>query len=807
VDLAYCGWGILTLVIVSLSWFFANESKRRRQQELAAHAEESVREQKVLLDAALQNMSQGLCMFDADGGIVLFNERYAAMMDMPAASLKGISLLDLLHRYRRAAGEDTADAEQVFANVLAEAREGKSSTKAIKTSAGRTLHVIDQPMEKGGWVSTFEDITEQLKAEAAIREYAEREQLFIAAVESANDAIVTETLDGVITGWNQAAEHFFGFSSQEAIGERIDIVVPDELRDEARGFLAKIKNNEKVDHHETVRTTKDGRRIDVSLSVSSLKSPSGEIIGAVKVTRDISAKKKAQEALLESEQMARAIIDTALDAFLQLDKNGTVIGWSPKAEAMFGWSHQEVVGQKLRDFAIPAENRETYSERIAQFLRDAENGTVGRRYEAQSQRRDGKRIDTEISLTALRRRDGHVINCFIRDITERVAAEEQLKQAQKMESIGQLTGRVAHDFNNLLTVIIGNLDLLRDDVAGHPAAEEKIDVILHASERGADLTRHMLAFSRRQPLNPKPVDVNALVENMTRMLSRTLGGSVAVEVHTAADPLTALVDASQLETALLNIALNARDAMPDGGALTISTRVAELDEDYAALHQGVKPGTYAAIEIADSGTGIPPDLLERIFEPFFTTKPAGKGTGLGLSMVYGFIKQSGGHINAYSEIGRGTVFKLFLPPARPAARIEAIESNGPRAAKLGGNEVILAVDDNPDIRAAVTAQLRSLGYQVREADSAHAALQILDAAERIDLLFTDMIMPGGLNGKELATKARAKRADLKVLFTSGFPGTSGRHGAQLEPGDVLLSKPYHKHDLAKAIQQVMSAAA
>ena len=257
----------------------------------------------------------------------------------------------------------------------------------------------------------------------------------------------------------------------------------------------------------------------------------------------------------------------------------------------------------------------------------------------------------------------------------------------------------------------------------------------------------------------------------------------------------------------MNIAINARDAMPNGGTLTISTGVADLDEAYAAHHPGVTPGAYVSIAMADSGFGMPPETLERIFEPFFTTKAAGQGTGLGLSMVYGFIKQSGGHISAYSEVGHGTVFKLFLPLAKSAAARPGKHSMAPRALRSPGNEAILAVEDNPDIRATVVRQLRDLGYRVHEAASAEAALQILDGEAAVDLLFTDMIMPGGLNGKELATKARATRPGLKVLFTSGFLGTSTNHGAQLEPGDVLLCKPYHKRDLAKAVDDALSTPA
>jgi CheY-like chemotaxis protein len=316
----------------------------------------------------------------------------------------------------------------------------------------------------------------------------------------------------------------------------------------------------------------------------------------------------------------------------------------------------------------------------------------------------------------------------------------------------------------------------------------------------------MLAFSRRQPLQPKSVDVNGLIRSTTRLLNRTLGEDIAIALRPGTDVEPALVDEPQLETALLNIAINARDAMPEGGTLTITTRNTELDTDYVAHHPGVAPGAYVEIEIVDTGIGMPQDVVARVFEPFFTTKAAGKGTGLGLSMVYGFMKQSGGHICVYSEVGHGTVFKLFLPLARPAdLRAPPSERAVGQTAKHSGDAVILAVDDNPDVRATVVMQLQGLGYRVREADSAHTALEILDGTDRIDLLFTDMIMPGGLNGKELATKARGKRPDLKVLFTSGFPGQSTGPETKFDDTDVLLSKPYRKRDLAKAVEEILTA--
>jgi CheY-like chemotaxis protein len=325
------------------------------------------------------------------------------------------------------------------------------------------------------------------------------------------------------------------------------------------------------------------------------------------------------------------------------------------------------------------------------------------------------------------------------------------------------------------------------------------------------LIRQMLAFSRRQPLQPKLVELNPLVSDTMCLLSWALGEAITVDVQTAADAGAVFVDGQQLGTALMNIAINARDAMPNGGTLTIATRKTTLDAGHPALQPATAGGTFAVVEITDTGCGMPPKVLERIFEPFYTTKAVGKGTGLGLSMVYGFMKQSGGHISAYSEVGRGTTFRLYLPvqeqaSAQPAPR-DALPPQDERLPQQDHAEgqVILAVDDNPDVRAIVVAQLKSLGYAVCEADSAQAALQIISSPARIDLLFTDVVMPGGMNGKELATQARLTRPGLKVLFTSGFPVTSPASGAAFENDDLLLSKPYRNQDLAQALHGALAA--
>jgi PAS domain S-box-containing protein len=624
-----------------------------------------------------------------------------------------------------------------------------------------------------------------------------RDQLFVAAVESSDDAVVTKRLDGIITGWNPAAQQLFGFSSQEAIGQSIDIIVPSELRSEVREILAKIKSGEKVRHHDTIRMTKDGRRIDVSLSISPVRSHSGAIIGAAKIARDNAARIQEQKALLQSEQMAQAIIESSLDAFVQLDETGTILRWSSKAEAMLGWLREDAVGRNLRDLIIPEQGRAANLRRLSDFLQEFEKGIPGQRYESPSLRRDGTEILTEVSLTALRRDQGYIINGFLRDVTATRAGEEQLKQAQKMESVGQLTGGIAHDFNNMLTVITGTIEFLAEGVADQPELSDIVKLISDAADHGAELTSRLLAFSRQQPLRPRAVDVNDLMMEVARFLHPSLGEQVEVNMALTSDICSALVDPSQLSAAIVNLAINARDAMPEGGKLTIETNNVVFEQDAVQSDDDVDPGSYVLIAVSDTGTGIPAAHLTKVFEPFFTTKDVGAGTGLGLSMVYGFVKQSGGQIRIYSEEGYGTTFRIYLPNSDriPQQVAEPLH----KELELG-TETILAVEDNASVRTSVIAQLQSLGYKTLVAADAGEALAIVDAGADFDLLFTDVIMPGQMNGRQLAQEVARRRPSLKVLFTSGYAQNAISHHGRLDPGVLLLSKPYRRAELARMLR-------
>jgi signal transduction histidine kinase/FixJ family two-component response regulator len=386
---------------------------------------------------------------------------------------------------------------------------------------------------------------------------------------------------------------------------------------------------------------------------------------------------------------------------------------------------------------------------------------------------------------------------------EKNVADLQLRQAQKMEAVGQLTGGIAHDLNNILTVITGTIEILAEAVADQPQLLIVAKMIDEAAARGADLTQRLLAFARKQPLQPLEVDVNALVIEATNLLRPTLGEQVEVKIMLAGDTAHALIDPSQLTNAILNLALNARDAMGDRGHLVIETSNVVLDDNYASVNSDVTAGNYVMVAVTDSGHGIPASILQNVFEPFFTTKEVGKGSGLGLSMVYGFVKQSNGHIKIYSEQGHGTTVRIYLPQATgvalPAAEPEST------AAIEGGNETILIVEDDHLVRTFVVGQIQSLGYVTLSAVNADEALVVIDSAQTIDLLFTDMIMPGSMNGRQLADQALRRRPSLKVLFTSGYTENTVIHYGRLDAGVLLLAKPYRKADLARMIRSALDA--
>jgi PAS domain S-box-containing protein len=510
----------------------------------------------------------------------------------------------------------------------------------------------------------------------------------------------------------------------------------------------------------------------------------------------------AQGALGKSETRMKAVLDAALDAVILMDAHGLVLSWNPRAEIIFGRSRDEAVGRRLAELIIPPRYREAHAEGLKRFLETGEGPVIGRRMELSALRRDGSEFPVELTVTALREGDAHLFNAFVADISERKRLEALLVQSQKMDSVGRLAGGVAHDFNNLLGVITGYGELLKKRISDQPNLQRYVNDILKAAERAAGLTRQLLAFSRQQVLQPRVLDLNSVVGEMEKMLRRLIGEDIQL-VTVFGDGLGRVkADPGQMEQVLMNLAVNARDAMPRGGRLTIETANMELDADYARSRPGVKPGPHVMLAVSDSGHGMDPEVLRQIFDPFFTTKEAGKGTGLGLATVHGIVKQSGGHIFVYSEPEHGTTFKVYLPRLEEAETVvEATAAHD--AAVQRGSETVLLVEDEQSLRNIVREILEASGYTVIEARHAAHALEIAEGhSAPVHLLITDVVMPG-MGGSDLATHLAASHPETRVLYMSGYTDDAVVLHGVLAADVAFLQKPFTGEALARKVREVL----
>jgi PAS domain S-box-containing protein len=504
------------------------------------------------------------------------------------------------------------------------------------------------------------------------------------------------------------------------------------------------------------------------------------------------------------EARLRAIVRAALDAHVTMDATGTITGWNPQAETVFGWPAAEVLGRPLAEIVIPPARREAHWNGLRHFLTTGAGPILNQRIELTAIRKDGREFPVELAITPIRvGGDDWSFSAFVRDITERKLLQQQLIQSQKMEAVGRLAGGVAHDFNNLLTAIFGYADLLAEELAPDHPGRADLNEIRTATTRAAALTRQLLAFSRQQVLQPVVLNLNDMVENIEKMLRRILGEDV--ELHTALAPNLAntRADPGQIEQVIMNLAVNARDAMPTGGKLTIETANVELDAAYAKQHQPVIPGHFVMLAVSDTGIGMDDATKARIFEPFFTTKEVGKGTGLGLATVYGIVKQSGGYVWLYSEPGKGAAFKIYLPrvDAERDAPVAAPESVG----TVAGTETVLVAEDDPLLLPLARDLLKKLGYHVLEArDSAEALAVARGHHGDIHLLVSDVVMPRG-GGFQLAQQLIAERPALRVLYVSGYTDEAiVRHGL-LARGLNYLQKPFTPAVLARKVREVLDA--
>ncbi|MCA1408330.1 PAS domain S-box protein [Ensifer sp. IC3342] len=534
-----------------------------------------------------------------------------------------------------------------------------------------------------------------------------------------------------------------------------------------------------------------GFELERNEGVSAIATPVREINEVGRVIASAATEAQRREAHL------RSILATVPSAMVVADSRGKIQSFSATAEKLFGFTAGEVYGQNV-SMLMPEPDKSTHDGYIERYLKTGERHIIGKGRIVLGQRKDGSTFPVELYVGEAEADGERLFTAFLQDQTEKHRVEQELRQTQKMEAVGKLTGGVAHDFNNLLTVIKGNLEMLEAKVGDK--YRTYVGEAQEAADLAAQLTSSLLAFGRRMPLNPQLSDVGELISDTGDLLRRTLGETIVVRTGIRSG-CHAVVDEGQLKNAILNLAINARDAMPKGGTLALEVSKAELDRDYALNRPEVRPGQYVLIAVSDTGTGMSAKVREHAFEPFFTTKPQGAGTGLGLSSVYGFVKQSGGHVALYSEEGQGTTVRIYLPLAIEKGAETPGAAAIPSLPK-GDDELVLVVEDDERVRRVTVARLESLGYRVLQASNGPEALSLLERTPEIGLLFTDMVMPGGMTGAELAAAARQRSPEIPVLFTSGYaaPEIAGQVNSRAGP---WLRKPYTASDLAWALRRTL----
>jgi two-component system cell cycle sensor histidine kinase/response regulator CckA len=634
-----------------------------------------------------------------------------------------------------------------------------------------------------------EEVNERTAQEVDLRRLA-------AIVESSDDAIVATTLHGIITDWNPGAERMLGFQRGEMIGQPISRILPPDRLGEPSRSLQRLIAGDQVDRHETVRVGKDGEQIHVSMAISPLRDTQGKVIGDSAIFRDISERRRMEDALRRSEAGLRSLVDNAPYGILRTKPDGRIVQANPAMVRMLGYgSEQDMLALNMaKDVYRRPEQR---AEATAWTSKQESVHGV----ELEWKRKDGSMFAVRCDTHVVMDREGYLefLETFVEDVTERREMEVQLRQGQKMEAVGRLAGGIAHDFNNLLGVISGYAELASEQI--DPASEvcNSVVQIRKAADRASSLTGQLLAFSRQQVLETKVLNLNIIVEDMIKMLTRLLGEDV--ELHVSLDPALGAVkaDQGQIEQVIMNLAVNARDAMPGGGDLAIQTGRVRFDSEMALKHPPMIPGDYVLLSVSDTGTGMDKQTQVHIFEPFFTTKERGRGTGLGLATVYGFVKQIGGYVWVESEPGVGSTFAIYLPATCEAAP-QVVPVTAVAASGRGAGTVLL-VEDEESLRTLTRSILEQNGYAVLEACNGAEAMEIArENSGPIHLLLTDMVMPG-MNGRAVAGKVRQLFPEIRVAYMSGYTGFSAREAASLDA--VIIAKPFTRNILLQKLNEAL----